>query len=559
MEDTEPSRPSAARYTLLALAAAVPLAALGLASYRFAAVRLREAGEAANMDRVRLTAELVEAELAARLQAVAGDAADLALAEPAGRRDAAAVRRRLEAMRAGTRGVDRAFVVDAAGVLWADAPPAPESQDKSFAHRPWFAELARASAPVISEAYLRHARPQVPVVALAAPIARDGRRAGILVHQYRVSELAGQLGVRVFGREGRTLIIDHAGRALAPREDAETRALSGALPVRGALAGRSGSVEYDDPASRRRMSAAFAPVRAGTRTWAALARVPAGEAEAALAGLRLQLALATLAAGALAAAAALGLARARERERRLAAEVAEHGRRLEARGRELARSNADLEQFAYLASHDLQAPLRSLKNYWDMFDARCGAALDDEGRRLMGLSQQSVARMQALVGDLLAFSRLGREKEAFQPVALDACLDEALADLAAELARRRAAVERSPLPTVPGRAAQLARLFQNLLSNALKYCEDEPRISVSAALDGGTWTVSVVDNGIGVPEAKREAVFGLFERLHPWERYEGSGIGLAACRKIVEHHGGRIWIDPAVGKGTAVRFTMPAA
>ncbi|MBI2362406.1 MAG: GHKL domain-containing protein, partial [Elusimicrobia bacterium] len=107
-------------------------------------------------------------------------------------------------------------------------------------------------------------------------------------------------------------------------------------------------------------------------------------------------------------------------------------------------------------------------------------------------------------------------------------------------------------------AGEITRLLQNLLSNAMKYCEAEPRIKVCARRDGAFWELSVADNGIGVPDDKREAVFGLFERLHPWERYEGSGIGLAACRKVVERHGGRIWLEPTPGGGTTVKFTLPA-
>lgn len=540
-------RSLAARCALLGLIAVTPLAALGLASYRFAAIRLSEAAEAANTDRVRLSAELIEADLAARLQAVAGNAADPALVEPAARHDAAEARRRLAALRAGAQGLDQAFIVDASGVLWADDPAAIESKGRSFANRPWFADMARSSEAIISEGYMSHAPPQVPVVALAAPLLHAGKRIGILVHQYRIDELSGHLRMSVFGREGRVFIIDHAGHALVPHEDAETRALSATPPARGALAGRSGRIEYDEPASHRRMSAAYAPVRVGGRTWAAISRVPADEAADARAGLRLKLALATLAAALMAVLAALQIDRNRERARRQA----------EAQARELARSNADLEQFAYLASHDLQAPLRSLKNYTDMFQNRFGAGLDEECRRLMGLTQRSVGRMQQMISDLLEFSRLGRDKEPLAPVELKTCLDEALADLASEISRRHAVIEHSSLPSVRGRSGQLSRLLQNLLSNALKYCEGTPKVTISAVQDGAFWAVSVADNGIGIPEAKKESVFGLFERLHPWEKYEGTGIGLAACRKIVEHHGGRIWIDAAGTRGTTVRFTLP--
>lgn len=368
---------------------------------------------------------------------------------------------------------------------------------------------------------------------------------------------AAELKDRTFGREGRIVAVDGRGFPLSEPDRRKALRFSASPPVRGVLAGRTGVLRYRESATGREMTAGFAPVRSGPSR-GVVAVAPSEEAETALKGLRLRIGLATLLAALLAAGAAAWAGRARERELAMARELEARGRHFEAQTQELARSNADLEQFAYLASHDLQAPLRSLKNYCDLFSERAGAALNDDGRRLVDLSRQSVLRMQKMVADLLEFSRLGRDNVPPRPVSLDACLDVALADIGPELARRRGTVERAPLPTVQGREGQLTRLFQNLVSNALKYCEAAPRVRVSAELADGVCTVSVADNGIGIPEEKREAVFGLFERLHAWEKFEGSGIGLAACRKIVEHHRGRIWLEPASPHGTVVKFTLPA-
>lgn len=368
---------------------------------------------------------------------------------------------------------------------------------------------------------------------------------------------AEKLTVRTFGREGRIVAVDEKGRPLGEPDEHKAILFAGSPAVRGLLAGRTGTLTYRDSATGREIAAAFAPVKAGAAR-GIVAYAPSSEAEAALQGLRLRIGLATLLAALFSAGAAVWAGRARERELALARELERRGKHFETQTQELARSNADLEQFAYLASHDLQAPLRSLKNYCDLFADRSGSALNDEGRRLLDLSRHSVLRMQKMVSDLLEFSRLGRDNVPARPVALGACLEDALTDLGPEVARRRGSVERAELPSVQGRDAQLTRLFQNLLSNALKYCDGEPRIKVSAARENGTWVVSVEDNGIGVPPEKREAVFGLFERLHPWEKFEGSGIGLAACRKIVEHHRGRIWLEPATPRGTIVKFTLPA-
>ncbi|MDE2293402.1 MAG: hypothetical protein KGL53_15075 [Elusimicrobia bacterium] len=552
------SRSLALRSTLIGLAAVAPLAVLGGVSYRLTASALRTRAASVAESRAKLTAVLVEDALGERLRLVSGDAADPTLAAPVASRDAAAAHRRLDAQRAAGE-FDRTFVVDRKGVLWADSPRAPESLNFRVSARDWFKEAEAAGRPVVSAVFVRHARPQVPVVIISAPVLSGGRRVGTLAQQYRLQSLASHFGSRAFGRSGRIVVYDDAGLPVDPGAAAEARRPALSPPVRGALAGLSGIIDYVDPATRVPMTAAFAPIRAGARRWAAVAEEPRAETEGALRTLRLQLGLTTLAAALVAAWAALLLSGARERERSLVADFRERDRRLEEQTRELARSNSDLEQFAYLASHDLQAPLRSLKNYCDLFTERCGADLNDEGRRLVSLTRASVERMQRMVSDLLEFSRLSRSGEAARPVPLERCLDEALADLAAELGRRRAAVERGALPVVEGRAGELTRLLQNLVSNALKYCEADPRVRVHAERHNGHWQVSVEDNGIGIPPDKREAVFGLFERLHPWERYHGSGIGLAACRKIVERHGGRIWVDESPDGGTAMRFTLPAS
>lgn len=552
--------PSSPRVTFAfaAVAAAALIGALGLTSHRIASRALVETVSEANGDRARLVSELVERELDDRLSLVTGAAHDGELRLPTARRDSASVKVRLAALLASAPDVDRACLADKEGRIWVEVPEARGMVGMDISAKSWFMGVERSSAPFITEVYERLQDPKVPVVTVAAPISEGGRLVGIIAHQYRTESLQKHFGEPHFGRGGRIYLMDHKGTLVVPRGRKNSELLKGTLPFRGALAGRSGVVEYADPTDGEAQTAAYRPAQVGGRLWAVVVQLPVSEAAAPIRRMGLRIALATLLAALLAVTAAAMLVRAREHEARLASELEAKGRKLEEQTRELSRSNADLEQFAYLASHDLQAPLRSLKNYCDMFQDRCGAALNDEGRRLVGLTKGSVARMQRMVSDLLEFSRLGQTKGPARPVTLSACLDEALADLASETARRRAIVERSELPSVQGHSGELTRLLQNLLSNAMKYCEADPRIKVSARRDGDFWEVSVADNGIGVPEEKREAVFGLFERLHPWERFEGSGIGLAACRKVVERHGGRIWLESTPGKGTTVRFTLPA-
>jgi hypothetical protein len=229
---------------------------------------------------------------------------------------------------------------------------------------------------------------------------------------------------------------------------------------------------------------------------------------------------------------------------------------------ELQRSNDELEQFAYVASHDLQEPLRQVANFCALLERRHADSLDDEGRQYLRFIVDGAGRMQRLIEDLLAFSRVGRAPERFAEVDLDTSLADALADLETRRAEAGAEVTSDPLPTVVGDRTLLTTLWLNLMGNALKFHgDDPPRVHVSCTAaqdDGGGWELAVRDNGIGVDAQYTEQVFDIFRRLHPAERYEGTGIGLAMCRKIVEFHGGRIAIAPNDdGPGATVRFSLP--
>ncbi|MEV8564875.1 ATP-binding protein [Streptomyces sp. NPDC051322] len=243
------------------------------------------------------------------------------------------------------------------------------------------------------------------------------------------------------------------------------------------------------------------------------------------------------------------LAEAREREALLAEQADE-----------LRRSNAELEQFAYVASHDLQEPLRKVASFCQLLDKRYGEELDARGKQYIDFAVDGAKRMQVLINDLLTFSRVGRVLDGRQPIPLDESLDRALDNLAA-LAEESAAtvVREDPLPRVTGDPTGLTMLWQNLLGNALKFrSSDEPcRITVGCVREADEWRVTVSDNGIGVPPEFAEKIFVIFQRLHARDAYEGTGIGLALCRKIVEFHGGRIWLDTSTPAGTRIHFTLP--
>jgi light-regulated signal transduction histidine kinase (bacteriophytochrome) len=227
---------------------------------------------------------------------------------------------------------------------------------------------------------------------------------------------------------------------------------------------------------------------------------------------------------------------------------------------ELQRSNAELEQFAYVASHDLQEPLRKVASFCQLLQQRYGGQLDERADQYIGFAVDGARRMQDLINDLLAFSRVGRVGRPHAPVDCNALLERARADLATAIEESGAEVESGPLPTVEGDASLLRLVFQNLLGNAIKFRgEAAPRVRVDAERDDGQWRFSVGDNGIGIDPEYAERIFVIFQRLHPRSTYEGTGIGLAMCRKIVEYHGGRMWLDTSDGdSGSRFCFTLPA-
>jgi signal transduction histidine kinase len=226
---------------------------------------------------------------------------------------------------------------------------------------------------------------------------------------------------------------------------------------------------------------------------------------------------------------------------------------------ELSRSNADLEQFAYVASHDLQEPLRKIASFCQALQTRYRGQLDERADQYIDFAVDGAKRMQTLINDLLAFSRVGREGRGPRPVALSGVLADVRAALAAPIEETSARIEAGDLPVVLGDESLLRSLFQNLIANALRFHGSEPPVvRIAAQRLDGDWEIAISDNGIGIEPEYAERVFLIFQRLHGRDAYEGSGIGLALCRKIVEYHGGRIWLDTDYKGGASFRLTLPA-
>jgi signal transduction histidine kinase len=224
----------------------------------------------------------------------------------------------------------------------------------------------------------------------------------------------------------------------------------------------------------------------------------------------------------------------------------------------LARSNKDLEEFGYVVSHDLKEPLRSVAGFLELLKRRCHEQLDDKARGYIDRSLAGAERMRVLIEDLLSYSRVSTGTRAPQAVKLEQTVKEALAALEKSIHDSDARIEVGALPVVQGEPAQLVALFQNLIANAIKFRREEPPvIRVRAREEGDVWQFSVQDNGIGIDPEQFERVFQVFQRLHGQDEYPGTGIGLAVCKKIVERHGGRIWLESEPGAGTTFHFTLP--
>jgi len=230
---------------------------------------------------------------------------------------------------------------------------------------------------------------------------------------------------------------------------------------------------------------------------------------------------------------------------------------VEERSRQLAQSNAELERFAYASSHDLQEPLRTMTNYLQLLERFGSKQLNEESREYVDAAVKCAGRMRGLINGLLEYSRTTSREHRFKEVDCNLVLEEALEQLKAAITESGAKVEHQPLPKVYGEPVLLGQLFQNLVGNALKFCKDRPpEIKIGAEKREGEWLFWVKDNGIGIEPRFFQQIFRIFQRLHTREEFPGAGLGLAVCKKTVEIHGGKIWCESELGKGSSFYFTL---
>lgn len=250
----------------------------------------------------------------------------------------------------------------------------------------------------------------------------------------------------------------------------------------------------------------------------------------------------------------------RDEMARAVAERKQAERRLTKLLDDLQHSNAELQQFAYVASHDLQEPLRMVSSYVQLLKRRYEGALDERADMYIQFAVDGAARMQGLINDLLAYSRVGTQGEAFRPVDCKKVVRQTVQNLEMTIQESQAEIRWDDLPAVHGDQGQLVQLFQNLIANAVKFrSHDAPRVQIAVTAQGPFHQFAVTDNGIGIEPEYQDRIFVIFQRLHNRDKYPGTGIGLALCKKIVERHGGHIWFESEPGRGTTFFFTLPAA
>ena len=225
---------------------------------------------------------------------------------------------------------------------------------------------------------------------------------------------------------------------------------------------------------------------------------------------------------------------------------------------DLKRSNTDLQQFAYVASHDLQEPLRMVASYTQLLEKRYKDKLDTDAKEFIQFAVDGALRMQRLINDLLSYSLVGARQKPVKPTDCNSVLGQVITDLSVTIEQNNVIITNDDLPTVMADVSQMQELFKNLVGNAIKFrSEHAPRVHLSAKQKGNKWLFSVQDNGLGIDPQYKDKIFLIFQRLHSKEEYPGTGIGLAICKRIVERHGGKIWVDSNVGKGSTFYFTLP--
>jgi signal transduction histidine kinase len=458
--------------------------------------------------------------------------------------------------------IARIELLEPGGTLMADIPPS-GARGSSFAAHEWYAGLSAGWRPHVSAVYRRSEPPQANVFAVAVPITgKQGGVTGILLMQLRLEHFFEWVG-RVESPRGETLlVVDRAGK-LAFRSE---RAVQGELAdareapgVQAALAGRVGVEVAFSQLAGEEVTAAHVP--AGGYGWAVVAQQPTrvafGQRDLLLGLMSAAYGLAALLSvtGVFLAARIAGERRRMREEALVKAQLEE---RVAERTAQLEAVNRDLEAFSYSIAHDLRGPLRAIDGFSRILIDEHAPHLPAEAQRQLAVVRANAQQMGRLIDDLLAFAKLARQPVARGPVDMPALVQRSLEELSAEREGRAIDLAIGELPPAQGDAAMLKQVWLNLIGNAIKYTRGRPQASIEIGFGaaGGERAYYVRDNGVGFDMAYAHKLFGVFQRLHRAEDYEGTGVGLAIAAQIVQRHGGRIWAHAEPGRGATFHFTL---
>jgi signal transduction histidine kinase len=456
--------------------------------------------------------------------------------------------------------IDRVFLTDPEGVLTADAPELPGVRGRNFAFRDWYQGVNADGRPYVSEVYKRSAEPRLNVVAIAVPIkGQDETLAGILVLQIRLSVLLDWIQTIEVGPQGFLFVVDRKGQIVAhPKLPLEEGIVdfAGIPAVQKALRGERGVEIFFDAAGHGKL-AAYQPVPG--YGWGVIAEQPR-EAAFAVRNRHLWRILAAYGLlGLFSAALAYGILRALAQRRQTEDAILKLNRELRGRAGELENANKELEAFSYSISHDLRAPLRAIDGFSRILTEKHAAELPDEARRYLSRVRDNAKQMGHLIDDLLAFSRLSRQPLKTQAVSPADLVRQVLAEQGQQDASPSPAeVSVGELPPCRADPSLLKQVYSNLLANAVKFTRHRAgaRIEVGCQNGGAETVYFVRDNGVGFDMRYADKLFGVFQRLHRAEEYEGTGVGLAIVQRIIHRHGGRVWVEAGVDQGATFYFTL---
>lgn len=456
--------------------------------------------------------------------------------------------------------IDRVFLADPGATLMADIPELPGVRGRNFAFRDWYRGVSHKWEPYTSGVYQRAAEPRFNVVAVAVPIkGKEGKITGILVLQVRIDTLLEWTKDIEVGQSGFLFVVDGGGKVVAHPQLAvqgdiiDYSSFPSVQKVRG---GEQGVEVVFNPVEKEERVAAYAPVQG--YGWGVIAQQPVSAAFASRDDNLKRLLLAYSLIGLFSCALTYLLVRFITERKQAEEEIRKLNEDLQRRSSDLEEVNKELEAFSYSVSHDLRAPLRAVDGFSRILLAEHARELSDGAQRYLRRVRENTAMMGQLIDDLLTFSRLGRQPFKKQQVIPTALARQVFDDLRPEQNNRRVEVSIDELPPCDADPALLKQVFVNLLSNALKYTRSrEPaRIEVGYEHRNGEVVYFVKDNGVGFDMRYVDKLFGVFQRLHRAEEYEGTGVGLAIVQRIIHRHGGRVWAHAEIDKGADFYFTL---